>query len=30
VSPVVSELMPSPVRPRFGGHGAPSPSSSQE
>jgi hypothetical protein len=26
-SPVVSELMPSPVRPPFGGHDAPSPSS---
>jgi hypothetical protein len=29
-SPAVSELMPSPVRPPFGGHGAPSPSSAQE
>jgi hypothetical protein len=30
LSPVVSELMPSPARPRFGGHDAPSPSSRQE
>jgi hypothetical protein len=29
-SPAVSELMPSQVRPPFGGHGAPSPSSRQE
>jgi hypothetical protein len=29
-SPAVSELMPSPARPPFGGHDAPSPSSAQE